>query len=140
MWSRGFSACLLSAASRFKGDCGRSYVDIVYWEREDIITLWRLERDFAEYCGGFTLSYVGECWAYSIMIINSFPILSFLFFYFRSSTFAFFALQVLCTIGKLKEIPQDFPLETEEITISNQDIRTIQPSSKHLYFLKIIPV
>ena len=34
MWSRGFSACLLSAASRFKGDCGRSYVDIVYWERE----------------------------------------------------------------------------------------------------------
>ena len=67
------------------------------------------------------------------------PYSIFSFFYFRSSTFAFFALQVLCTIGKLKEIPQDFPLETEEITISNQDIRTIQPSSKHLYFFKDNP-
>ena len=38
--------------------------------------------------------------------------------------------QVLCTVGKLKEIPHDFPMETEEITISNQDIRTIEPNSK----------
>ena len=33
--------------------------------------------------------------------------------------------QVLCTIGQLKVIPDNFPLETEEITISNQDIRII---------------
>ena len=114
--SGGLRLCLLSAR-RFRGDCGRSYVDIVYWE--DIITLWRLERDFAEYCRGFTLSYVGK-WTRASSTHSLF------LFYFLHS----FASQVLCTIGKLKEIPKDFPLETEEITISNQDIRTIQPSSK----------
>ena len=46
----------------------------------------------------------------------------------------YYALQVLCTIGKLKEIPDDFPLETEEITISNQDIRTISANgTTHSY-------
>ena len=46
----------------------------------------------------------------------------------------YYAFQVLCTIGKLKEIPDDFPLETEEITISNQDIRTISANGKaHSY-------
>ena len=45
----------------------------------------------------------------------------------------YYALQVLCTIGKLKEIPNDFPLETEEITISNQDIRTIPANGTHSY-------
>ena len=115
--SGGLRLCLLSAR-RFRGDCGRSYVDIVYWE--DIITLWRLERDFAEYCRGFTLSYVGK-WTtkHHQLILYSYSIFYILLLF-----------QVLCTIGKLKEIPKDFPLETEEITISNQDIRTIQPSSK----------
>ena len=45
----------------------------------------------------------------------------------------YYALQVLCTIGKLKEIPNDFPVETEEITISNQDIRTIPANGTHSY-------
>ena len=53
-----------------------------------------------------------------------------LILYSYSIFYILLLLQVLCTIGKLKEIPKDFPLETEEITISNQDIRTIQPSSK----------
>ena len=47
--------------------------------------------------------------------------------------YTYYALQVLCTIGKLKEIPNDFPLETEEITISNQDIRTIPANGTHSY-------
>jgi len=38
-------------------------------------------------------------------------------------------IQVLCTIGELKVIPDNFPLETEEITISNQDIRIIPPNA-----------
>ena len=45
----------------------------------------------------------------------------------------YYALQVLCTIGKLKEIPNDFPVETEEITISNQDIRAIPANGTHSY-------
>ena len=45
-----------------------------------------------------------------------------------STTLLFLLLQVLCTIGELKVIPDNFPLETEEITISNQDIRIIPPN------------
>lgn len=33
--------------------------------------------------------------------------------------------QVLCNTGKLQEIPSQFPAETQEITISNQNIRVI---------------
>ena len=39
----------------------------------------------------------------------------------------------MCTIGKLKEIPDDFPLETEEITIANQDIRVIPANGMRIY-------
>ena len=107
-------------ARRFRGDCGRSYVDIVYWERT------------SSHYGGWneiSLSTVEDL-PYPMLengraraSASTHSLFFILFFYIHS-------LQVLCTIGKLKEIPKDFPLETEEITISNQDIRTIQPSSK----------
>jgi hypothetical protein len=41
--------------------------------------------------------------------------------------------QVLCNTGKLQEIPAQFPPETQEITISNQNIRVI-PQNGELNF------
>lgn len=37
-------------------------------------------------------------------------------------------IQVLCNTGNLKEIPRNFPPETQEITITHQDIREIPPN------------
>ena len=68
-------------------------------------------------------------WALLIVIFGQKWPQVFLLAYYNT----YYALQVLCTIGKLKEIPNDFPLETEEITISNQDIRTIPANGTHSY-------
>ena len=40
--------------------------------------------------------------------------------------------QVLCNTGKLQEIPSQFPPETQEITISNQNIKFI-PQNGQIY-------
>ena len=38
------------------------------------------------------------------------------------------SFQVLCNTGKLTEIPTNFPPETQEITITHQNIKSIPPN------------
>ena len=49
---------------------------------------------------------------------------------FEFCMFLLFRLQVLCNTGRLKTIPTHFPLETQEITITNQDVKSIPANSK----------
>ena len=49
------------------------------------------------------------------------------------SKFDFLSLfQVLCNTGKLTEIPRNFPPETQEITITHQNINSIPPNGNIL--------
>ena len=40
---------------------------------------------------------------------------------------------MLCNTGRLTEIPRNFPPETQEITITQQNIKSIPPNGKNTY-------
>ena len=46
--------------------------------------------------------------------------------------------QVLCNTGKLTQIPKNFPPETQEITITHQNIKSIPPNGNKINYMLIM--